>query len=302
MLQKKPLGERLQDYVNQLKTYHSSSLEEKFVSSLIEVFRNNKLNYTQRADRAIKVINSALFIPNKFSDKLRIMLTQLKKNLIRDVHPFLVVLPKGKNEDFISWATYKNLCSIPEGNTIQAGDYYSKRNWMQNWIIFNLTYDALTTYPYKISDDEYGWKLHISFDHTNPENVEKGMNIVLQHLVGEHVSNFKIIPSDKEMRDEIVGKDVTIYLSDNRPNEEWQKLLSAIETDLIKAGVTPGKQAGYTEPIAQSQFISYRNDKGLNGDYIQNAFNAANEPDTLKDIIISTNTPKETPTNRRSFR
>jgi len=293
------LSKHVNNYVQELQNYLSERKERKFynpfdfervefVTSLINLLQDDDLTYQQRANRAIKMINTVLLIPDKFSGQvLRPLLVDLNKCLIDDLHPHLYFFPETRKKNY-DWANYKNMNSIEMLTTIQAGDYYCHRT-LQNWISISLNHTAMAKSRYNVIDDELGWKLHIAFDHTNLLNVEKGMDVVLKHLVSNNVASFKIIPNNKKITPLTEGKDVTIYISDDRPVSEWQKLMTKIEMSLIAEAVTPGKQPLHTMQINGSQFISYRNDKDKNGNYVQNQFNAANEADHLKDITININ-------------
>lgn len=292
------LSRRLSDYVGELKGYldrrgerKSGQLPDpeivKFVHSLIKLLENEDLNPLQRADRAIKLINTVLFASKEFAGPiLGPLLTKLKKQLIKDVHPHLLILPQGKKGSS-EWATYENMNAIPPGHTIQAGSYYSQRS-LQDWVEVTQTYDAIAKSPYTLSEGELGWKLHLSFTH-DPDNVKKGMDIAMKHLIESQVPSFKIMASNKRVTELSRGKEVTVYISDNRPVTEWQALIEKIERDLIAENVSPGHHPMHTQPINGSQFTFYRNDKSAKGEYVQNAFNEADEPDFLSEITINVN-------------
>ncbi|WP_454781571.1 hypothetical protein [Legionella sp. WA2022007384] len=252
---------------------------KKTVLSLIHLLSDTQLSLLQRNHLAIKKINMLLADPQQSSDpRMKTLLNSVKEDLIRLLYNERIFVYKGDTE---SWANSKNINALHIGSTIKAGNYYCQRTPHQ-WLEF--TSYQLT--PYQLNESDYGWKLHFSFDRETPGNYEKGINIVLKHLVEKNIPLFKITPEDKPISANTAGKDVTVYISDNRPISEWEYLIQEIEISLAAADVIPGKQANDTHMIQGGRFTSYRNEKGKDGYYTPQGFNLAGEPDELQHISV----------------
>ncbi|QMT61852.1 hypothetical protein [Legionella sp. PC997] len=252
---------------------------KKPVLSIINLLSDTQLSPLQRNHQAIKKISTLLADPQYSSDpKLKTLLNNVKEDLIRFLYNERIFIYKGDTE---SWANCQNINALHIGSTIKAGNYYCQRT-LQQWLEF-ASYQQT---PYQLNESDCGWKLHFSFDRETPGNFEKGINVVMKHLVEKNIPLFKIIPEDKPISPNTTGKDVTVYLSDNRPISEWEHLIQEIEHSLATEDVIPGKQANHTHMIQGGRFTSYRNDKDPQGNYTQQGFNPANEPDELENIRV----------------
>jgi hypothetical protein len=114
------------------------------------------------------------------------------------------------------------------------------------------------------------WKFHISIDEES-ENLEKGWNIIKDILITRAVASFKVLHPDETLVGSggQEGKQVTIYAScnTNYTAQDWQGILTEIETALLAASVKQGpscKQRGAKpeRAVEGSQYIYFRLDVG----------------------------------------
>lgn len=114
-----------------------------------------------------------------------------------------------------------------------------------------------------------GWKFHVSIDDTDPENIEKGWNLVKEILIRERVYISKVVSSVRQMvetqdlaRGEQRGKQITIYTAPHRDRglEAWSNLVSEITRVLAQNGIAPSYRPEGDEQIEGSNYVSFRYD------------------------------------------
>jgi len=116
--------------------------------------------------------------------------------------------------------------------------------------------------------EKHGWKFQISIDDTNSNgkgsNLERGWNIVVRHLVDNHVYYAKVIPPGQRMHIDKGnlerGNQITIYaFNDTKSPHEWLRILQVINDDLIINNIQPSFRPPPSSYIL-SNYISYCHD------------------------------------------
>jgi hypothetical protein len=108
-----------------------------------------------------------------------------------------------------------------------------------------------------------GIKFHISVANIE-DNIERGWNIVLKHIIKNNIVNCKVIRDhlrSKMMIDKKqVGKEITVYIYKNieKSVKDWEKIIQEITEDLAKNKIIPGPMAGSDNSIKGCNYISYR--------------------------------------------
>jgi hypothetical protein len=140
-----------------------------------------------------------------------------------------------------------------------------------------------------------GWKIHVAIDQSDPVNVAKGTDIVLDILRKHDISIFKIArPGNMNDHPIQSGKHITIY-NEMDPGKDWQAIIKEIQDALVESGVKAAPKIGASDRyMGDSKFITYRNDVGPDGRYIpafdtQGNYNPSNKEDKFLDWL------KETP-------
>ena len=115
-----------------------------------------------------------------------------------------------------------------------------------------------------------GWKLHISLDDTNFENVKKAWNVMFPILVVADVRFMKVVVElsarDQELGRDARGKQVTIYNIHSIINLEG--LINQITSEFVRNGISPGLAPSGDRRITGSNYFYYRNDDGGGGTYL----------------------------------
>ena len=125
--------------------------------------------------------------------------------------------------------------------------------------------DYETRYPAYCRKRQTGWKLHISIDDSDADNIKKGWDIVRDVLMKYRVYSAKCI-SDIERplvsQDESQnGKQITIYMfKEERDPAQWQAIATEIELALRANHIRADRRAEGDQAIAGSHYMSYRND------------------------------------------
>lgn len=173
--------------------------------------------------------------------------------------------------------TYKNLEKALSSNSmpvVRHGNYYAMSNGGAFWQISPVDFDES-----KVN----GWKFHLSI---HPDDVSRAWDLIEERLVDEQLAAKVTNPAysrafanpDERQR----GKMITLYDDTSRPRD-WGQLLKHIDDTFEKNGVRPGPQVNIDRPVQGSRFASYRNDRDLNGHYIDSrlttSYNQANHPD-----------------------
>jgi hypothetical protein len=117
---------------------------------------------------------------------------------------------------------------------------------------------------YENTQNERGFKFHISLDHNNG-NVGKAWSIIINHLINHEVFLSKIISNAAlhlmAASREQCGKEITIYAYlENRPSQAWQSLIEDITHDFVNNQIKPGPLPPSDTEIKGSNYFSYRDD------------------------------------------
>ncbi len=120
------------------------------------------------------------------------------------------------------------------------------------------------------SADKLGWKIHISLDDADINNISKGWNIVKDILIGSNLDYFKVvIPGVK--KDQIasnyeIGRQITIYATDDP--RVYPNIIQRITDEFVKQGVNPGFKPMTDRQVSGSNYFYYRNDDDGRGVYL----------------------------------
>jgi hypothetical protein len=172
---------------------------------------------------------------------------------------------------------------------VRTGDYYAMRNGSAFWQISPVDFDES-----KVN----GWKFHLSI---HPDDVSRAWDLIQERLVEEKlaakVTNPAYSRAFANPNELQRGKMVTIYDDTSRPRD-WGQLLKHIEDTFDKNNVRPGPQVNIDRPVEGSRFASYRNDRDLNGQYIDScrttSYNQANHPDPYDTLDLRRVAPAQT--------
>ncbi len=127
-------------------------------------------------------------------------------------------------------------------------------------------------------EESAGWKIHISIDDQNDENIRVTFNRVVPIMMRYSLGMAKFLkttcPKDDATGVYDHGRHITIYCSLQRFVEEgftiaqWKELLTDITRALIECGIMPGYTNAVSKPIGGSNYCSYRYDR-YRGEYIR---------------------------------
>jgi hypothetical protein len=126
---------------------------------------------------------------------------------------------------------------------------------------------------------KFGWKFHVSIDDTDPNNIEKGWNLVKEILIRERVYTSKVVAKGRQMAETQVlekgsqrGKQITIYTTHHpdRRLDAWSKLVSEITRVLAENEIAPSHSPESDEPIEGSNYVSFRSDGYYNDKHNEN--------------------------------
>jgi hypothetical protein len=116
---------------------------------------------------------------------------------------------------------------------------------------------------------KFGWKFHVSIDDSEPDNIEKGWNLVKDILIENRVYASKVVAKGHQMVKTIVlqeglqrGKQITIYTSQHidRDLQSWVALIRDITVSLTLNEVKPSFRPITDELINGSNYVTFRAD------------------------------------------
>lgn len=116
-----------------------------------------------------------------------------------------------------------------------------------------------------------GWKFHISVEQ---QDVPRAWNLVADYLIDRGLGPAKVVTPGAASRFNDAsygqsGKMITVYDFGQAGN--WQPIMQDIENLLAENGVRPGLAVKGDAQIHGSHYMSYRNDRGRDGNYISSA-------------------------------
>jgi hypothetical protein len=111
---------------------------------------------------------------------------------------------------------------------------------------------------------KFGWKLHVSIDDEDTENLSKAWDIIADILLKYNIYAAKIVrPEEKfsctEERSIERGNQITIY-SYASPHVKWETVIKEITENLTKYKIKPGPKSQVNRQISGSNYVTYRND------------------------------------------
>lgn len=116
-----------------------------------------------------------------------------------------------------------------------------------------------------------GWKVHIDL-FPERDNLANAWDSVVPVLKRCHINDFKmmtLISATAPVTEVTQGRHMSLYVKrEALSREQWRNLLREINDILIKKGVIPGVKSSVCRSLAGSEYFSYRNDRGHNGNYI----------------------------------
>lgn len=145
-----------------------------------------------------------------------------------------------------------------------------------------------------------GWKIHIS---TEAADTGKAFNIVAKHAMENGLTaKFAVGSTLDRMSDpdnaDRRGRGITLYARDEA---DMKSIMAKINADLEQAKVKPGLTPSVDQKIGGSPYMSYRNDQGTDGRYVDSAalkdiaknipadqhYNVSGKPDPFKGFDVS---------------
>lgn len=145
-----------------------------------------------------------------------------------------------------------------------------------------------------------GWKMHIS---VAAADVGRAWNLLADYLIDQKIGQMKVAtPGCAERFDDPTyrqaGKMITVY--DFDMGHDWQRMAQDVESILERNGVRPGNPVKGDRALPGSSYISYRNDRGLNGYYVDSKeiaqypahqqYNISGLPDPFAHVRVSSAT------------
>lgn len=152
-------------------------------------------------------------------------------------------------------------------------------------------------------EERSGWKFHVSF---HPEDMPKAWALASQHLMDKDVKVFKVaspITAQKFSDPNSIqaGKFITVYETGNAG--DLANTMGELEQIFARNGIRPGPDVRHDRKVPGSQYLSYRNDKNTQGQYIssrelasappQQAYNVAGHPDPWQGFRMISPPPME---------
>lgn len=118
------------------------------------------------------------------------------------------------------------------------------------------------------ADRGEGWKFHIS---VAAQDVPRAWDMVADYLLTNNIGPSKVVTPMAAQRfsdpgNRQAGKMITVY--DFGGEVDWQRCMQDIESMLAHAGIRPGHQVAGDRSVSGSRYMSYRNDRGRDGEYI----------------------------------
>lgn len=113
-----------------------------------------------------------------------------------------------------------------------------------------------------------GWKCHVSF---HPDDMEQAWSLAAEHLMKKDIGLFKVTGPRLTERfgqegDKQAGKFITVYETGDAQN--IAETLGELEQIFAEHGIRPGPDVQGDRKVPGSRFLSYRNDKDANGQYV----------------------------------
>lgn len=137
-----------------------------------------------------------------------------------------------------------------------------------------------------------GWKVHLSIDDSDKENLRRGFNLIKDIVIDEKLTCKVVQPTANFYQDQDRnGRQITIYCADDL-DRDWQNILNSMEDLLIQEEILFTQVAPGDRPIQGSLIMGYRNDDNGDGEYISAEdtnydYNYCNADDPLDIIDLS---------------
>jgi hypothetical protein len=137
-----------------------------------------------------------------------------------------------------------------------------------------------------------GWKVHLSINDSDKENLRRGYNIIKDIVIDERLTCKVVQPTADFYQDkDRNGRQITIYCAGDL-ERDWENILNRMENLLIQEGVDFTHVAPGDRPNQGSLIIGYRNDNNGEGECISAEdanynYNYCNADDPLDAIDLS---------------
>lgn len=108
-----------------------------------------------------------------------------------------------------------------------------------------------------------GWKLHVAIDDSDPKNIAKGWDLVVDILAKHEIAEFKIIrPYHKLSIEEEAecGNQISIYCFAEKEEKNWPKIVEEISETLEKNQIVPSPKSPINKFIKGTPYVTFRND------------------------------------------
>lgn len=120
-----------------------------------------------------------------------------------------------------------------------------------------------------------GWKIHISIDDSDEENIKRALFLVVPLLMGNNIALAKFLKAhwkDESHGPWEYGRHITLYYEPQHLVQDlsvlnWNELVANIAKVLQEAGIQPGNLNAVCRPFPESEYASYRHDL-YHGEYI----------------------------------
>lgn len=147
---------------------------------------------------------------------------------------------------------------------------------------------------YASSDTPTGWKFHIAVDE---KHCAEAFNIIADIAMKNKCPWLKVLKSDQSLDTAQTGKAIVLY---DTGKEDWHEIIPQMERALRAAKINPHpvltnltskNNLSKDRAIPNSRYFLYRNDKGVNGKYIDaytqaRSYNDSGKPDPFSDLQI----------------
>lgn len=149
------------------------------------------------------------------------------------------------------------------------GDVYSSAKDRHGFCQVSITEDIPENAPNNAGilqkQANEGWKIHISIDDNDEDNLIKGWRIISQILMENYVYLFKVVddqhlPMEGYLNEEETsegGKQITIFAF-KQPEMNWRPILQRITEELTENHIQPSYLPISDNPIVGSHYLSYR--------------------------------------------